>query len=102
MPVRELLARVGADELTEWHAYEQETGPLDAGHRADVHAGIIAATIANVNRGKKGRRYKPGDFVPNWSPKPAATSWEDQLRAVEQMNRALGGRDLRPDRGGPT
>ena len=34
--------------------------------RADLRAGIIASTIANVNRGKKGRLSKPTDFMPFW------------------------------------
>lgn len=102
MPVRELLARVGADELTEWAAYEELVGPLDLGRRGDVQAGIVAATIANVNRGKRARRYKPEEFVPNYGAKSTPQTWQDQLAIVEQLNRALGGRDDRPDRGGPT
>jgi hypothetical protein len=102
MTVGELLARTSAAELTEWQAYEEETGPLNAGHRADVHAGIVASTVANALRGKKSRRYQPADFVPNWGPagrRPTQT-WQEQLAIVEQLNRALGGRDNRRNRRG--
>ena len=32
--------------------------------RADLQAGIVASTIANVNRGKNTSAYKPEDFMP--------------------------------------
>lgn len=66
MPVGELLARTSSAELVEWLAYEQMAGPL-GGARADIHAGIVASTIANVNTGKRGKKYKPADFIPKWS-----------------------------------
>lgn len=88
MPVRELLARTDSRELTEWVAYEQLTGPLGF-RRADVHAGIIAATIHNVNVGKKGRKAKPDDYIPQWGRR--SQSWEEQLRAIRAINRQMGG-----------
>lgn len=36
------------------------------GPRQDVLAGIVASTIANANRGKRGRPLKPVDFIPEW------------------------------------
>jgi len=38
-------------------------------HAAYWRAGLIAATIANVNRGKRQRALKPEDFMPP-EPKP--------------------------------
>ncbi len=32
--------------------------------RADLRAGIVASTVVNVNRGKRGHRAKPTDFMP--------------------------------------
>jgi len=32
--------------------------------RADLRSGIVASTIANVNRPKGGKAYKPQDFMP--------------------------------------
>jgi hypothetical protein len=67
MTVEEMLARISSRELTEWAVYEEETGPLDAGYRADVLAGVVSATVANAMKGKKGKRLKPADFMPDWS-----------------------------------
>ncbi|WP_431888730.1 phage tail assembly protein T [Nocardiopsis alba] len=94
MPVRELLARTDSAELTEWAAYEKVTGPLGP-ERADIHAGIIAATIANANSKKK---HKPADFIPRWDKREQ--SWQEQLAAVRAANRSLGGTEVRR-RGAP-
>lgn len=32
--------------------------------RADVRAGLVAATVANVHRGRGQRAFTPGDFMP--------------------------------------
>ena len=32
--------------------------------RGDLQAGIVASTIANVNKGKNGRAFTPDDFMP--------------------------------------
>jgi len=62
MTVRELLARIDSSELSEWIKYfELEPfGPV----RSDLSAGIVAATIANVNKGKSGKAFQPVDFMP--------------------------------------
>jgi hypothetical protein len=96
MTVAEMLERVSSRELTEWAAYEQLAGPLDQGRRVDAGTGIVSATIANAMRSKKGRRYKPADFAPNWGSGQRPTqTWQQQLAMVEQINRALGGKDRR-------
>jgi len=95
MTVGELLARIDSRELTAWAAYERVTGPLGP-ERADIQAAIIASTIANANQGKRGRRFKPEDFLPRWD-QPAAASGdqtgEDHLRLIKSLNRAMGGHD---------
>lgn len=65
MTVRELLARTGSRELTEWMAYERITGPLD-GRRGDIQAALIASTIANSQRAKGKRAAKLNDFLIVW------------------------------------
>ena len=62
MTVRELLARIDSAELSEWIAYFQlePFGPI----RSDLSAGIIAATVANANKGKAGKAFQPVDFMP--------------------------------------
>jgi hypothetical protein len=34
--------------------------------RADMHAAIVASVIANANRGKGQKAFKPEDFMPRW------------------------------------
>ncbi|NBT83020.1 MAG: DUF4035 domain-containing protein [Betaproteobacteria bacterium] len=62
MPVRELLARVGSDELTEWMAFYQlePFGEM----RADLRSGVVASTFANAHRTKDARAFTPEDFMP--------------------------------------
>lgn len=91
MTVREMLARIDSAEISEWIAYEAVTGPLGP-ERADIHAALIAQTVANTNRGK-GRPRKLSDFLLKWD-QPQQT-WQDQLALVHQINRTLGGEDQR-------
>ena len=62
MPVRELLARTGSDELTEWMAFYQLEPFGD--FRADLRSAIIASTLANAHRSKEGKPFTPEDFKP--------------------------------------
>lgn len=62
MPVRDLLARIGSDELTEWMAFYQLEPFGD--FRADMRSGIVAATIANANRSSDADPFRPDDFMP--------------------------------------
>ena len=62
MPVRELLARTGSDELTEWMAFYQLEPFGDM--RADLRSGVIASTFANANRTKHAQVFTPEDFMP--------------------------------------
>jgi|SRR5699024_10309356 len=98
MTVRELLSRIESRELTEWAAYERVTGPLGP-ERADIHAGIIASTIANANRGKGGKKAKPKDFIPKWD-RPSAQSASQQLNVVKQLNQRFGGERVKRRREG--
>ena len=49
-------------ELGEWIAF-YGIEPFGE-ERADLRAGIVASTVVNANRGKKGRPSKPTDFMP--------------------------------------
>ena len=66
MTVTRLLAETTSRELTEWMAYYQMEpfGP----ERGDLQAGIVAATVANVNRDakKQKRPYSAQDFMPKF------------------------------------
>ena len=89
----ELLARISSRELTEWMQY-YELEPFGE-ERADLHAAIVAATVANSNRRKGKRAFKPADFMPRFEKRDEPQSWEQQLAIVEALNSALGGTDLR-------
>lgn len=49
-------------EIALWEA-EFRLSPWDE-FRSDLQAGMIAATIANVNRGKNTPAFSPADFMP--------------------------------------
>jgi hypothetical protein len=57
------LGSISSHELTEWQALEKLEGPLYGTRREDLRAGVIAATVANVFRGKQDRALSPEDFV---------------------------------------
>lgn len=89
MTVGELLSRITSGELSEWVAYEKVSGTLGA-ERDDMHAAIVASTVVNANKGK-GRKATVKDFMPRWDRQPMG--WQEQLAAIKQWNRALGGID---------
>jgi hypothetical protein len=61
LPPRELAQRLTARELVEF----EELYRLDpwGPERGDLAAGIVASTIANVNRGPKSEPFRPADFM---------------------------------------
>lgn len=82
-------------EFAEWMAFH-DMEPFGE-ERADLRSAIVASTVANAHRGKRQRRSKPEDFMPKFGRErnKKRTSWQDQLRMVEILNVAFGGRDLR-------
>ena len=62
MTVEEMLARISSRELTEWMRYERVCGPLGA-ERDNLHAGLVAAAIYNVNRERGRKAFRPQDFL---------------------------------------
>jgi len=89
MTVAELLGKCSAQELTDWAAFEHIDGPLGA-VRGDIQAGIVAATIANVNRGKSSRHFKPSDFMVQWD-RPRVRTPEAMRSMMIALTRRLGG-----------
>lgn len=57
-----LLAELTWPQMAEWLAF----GALEpiGDYRADVRAGVIAATLANVHRGRNQKAFVPSDFMP--------------------------------------
>lgn len=75
-------------ELTEWAAFLQlEPHGED---RADLRAGIVASTIANANRKKGTRAFKPSDFMPKFEQQEQTL--EQQKAAAEAVALAFGGK----------
>lgn len=95
MPVCQAKRLCTAREFAQWIAYH---GMEPWGEeRADLRAGIIAATIANVNRGG-GKAASPHDFMPDFDPQPKVQSLEEQ-KAV--MARAFANMPEAQKRGNP-
>jgi hypothetical protein len=87
-----MLSEMGANHFWEWVAFAK-LEPFTE-ERADLRTGIIASTIANIHRGKRRKAYKPKDFMPQFTLK-REQSWEEQLKIVEMLNFAFGGKDER-------
>ena len=101
IPIGELQAQVTSREFAEYWAYDQlqPIGP----ERADLRAGIVAATIANVNRNpkKRAKPFSPVDFLPayGW---PDEEPDEDDLEArIGRAMELLGGVDETSSEGPP-
>jgi hypothetical protein len=58
--VRELLASISSEELTEWMAFDQ-LDPFGA-QRDNMHAAVIANVLATVHA-KEGHVFKINDFM---------------------------------------
>ena len=81
-----MLAEMSSAQFAEWMAYSR-LEPWGE-QRADLRAGIVASTMANVNRGKSRKPYKPHEFMPDFEP----VSEEEQVARMRARARAaLGG-----------
>jgi len=72
----------------------------DVETRSYWRAGLIASTIANVNRDPKRQRkqYSPEDYMPKFGRQPEPDPEEQSRRmlaTVERLNKAFGGIDKR-------
>ncbi len=82
-----MLAEMTSQQFAEWLAYSR-LEPWGE-ERADLRMGIVAQTIANANRGKNQKPYKPQDFMPSFEP---VSDEEQTARLLAKMRVALGGR----------
>lgn len=80
-----MLRAMSWEQLREWRDYAQ-LEPFGA-ERTDLGFGIVASTIANANRGKNTRAYKPVDFMPKFDramrPAPKAMNAQEFRRAFD-------------------
>lgn len=77
-------------ELSEWMAYAQ-VEPF-GGEVDFLPAGIVAATIANVNREKGRKPYQPKDFIPTMEQHEQTV--DEQIQIAAMFTAALGGLNL--------
>ncbi len=101
MTVGELLNRISSRELSEWQLYF-EYDPF-GGERGDLQAAIVASTVYNMLRGKDAKVANPADFMAKFGPEEQKEQqpWEQQLKIVEMLNIAFGGKDERKLSGQP-
>jgi hypothetical protein len=91
MTVSRLLAETTSAELTEWMAFYQlePFGP----ERGDLQAGIVAATVANVNRDAKKQKkpYSAQDFMPKFKGGGGGEGAEDAGAVAAEVGDGGGG-----------
>jgi hypothetical protein len=81
-----MLSEISSLQFAEWMAY---SGLEPWGEeRDDLRMGIIASTIANVNRGKNTKPFKPTDFMPSFEQETEEQAAE---RMIAKARAALGG-----------
>ena len=86
MTVSELLAKMPSSEFTEW-AVIYSIDPWGE-TRADLRAGIIASTTANVHRGKGKKAYAADEFIPDFDKARRATgkqSMQEQIAKARMI-----------------
>ena len=77
--VRELLERIGSDELTEWFAFYNLSPFGD--DRGDLQSAIVASTVYNMLKGK-GHSMGLSDFLPVFDEQEAPRQTTEQMKAV--------------------
>ena len=75
-----MLRVLDSRQIAEWMVYFS-IEPFGE-HAAYWRAGMIAATFANANRGKRTRAYKPEDFMPSEPKAQPGTQSVDEMAAV--------------------
>lgn len=84
MSVKRAQREIDAREFAEWMAaYSVEPWGEE---RADLRAGIIASTTANVTAGNK---TKPGDFMPDFHSEPRRVQTAEEMAAALNLFRDL-------------
>ena len=88
--VDQFLSELSSRQVAEWLAFEQVAGPVGQAHD-DILAGVVASTVANVNRDPKKRQkaYQPSDFV-RWDV-PEPDTPQQMWSKIAALTAALGG-----------
>ncbi|MGH6867180.1 MAG: phage tail assembly protein T [Methyloceanibacter sp.] len=94
MSVRQAQAEISGNEFAEWIAF-MELEPF-GGERGDLRAAIVASTVANANRKKGARPFRPEDFMPDFdgsrrkAKRLTDHNWRAQRAGIKAMLRAMG------------
>lgn len=98
MSVKHCQQQVDSAEFVAWQAYSL-LEPFGE-ERADLRAGIVAATLANVNRGRQTPPYRPRDFMPTFRPRPRepepVQTVAEQQHILSMLALASGGKIITP------
>jgi hypothetical protein len=88
--VDEMLARIDSRTLAEYMALEfiDPHGPI----RGDIQAGVVASTIANVNRGSGTQAFTVQDFLPFKEPHSEEASEADMKAQMVALAAIAGGK----------
>jgi hypothetical protein len=79
------LGEMPSEEFTLWLAYDE----LDGIPWPWLQTGIVAATLCNVMRTKKGRPAQPREFMPVRQRRREQTA-EEQMAIIDGMARRMG------------
>jgi flagellar basal body rod protein FlgC len=82
-----MLGEISSRDFAEWMAYAR-LEPFGE-ERDDLRMGIIASTIANVNRDKGKKPYSPRDFMPSFEQEDDETKIQ---KMMESLRLSLGGK----------
>lgn len=85
-----MLASMSSRELSEWIAF-YSIDPFDDG-RGDLQAGVIAATFANIHRGKNQKPFSALDFMPYAEEERKAKSRQEFLNTMRMLEERQNGR----------
>jgi len=81
-----MLSEITSRQFAEWLAYSR-IEPWGE-ERDDLRMGIVASTIANVNRSKNQKLFTPDQFMPQFEPETEEQAAE---RLIAKARKALGG-----------
>lgn len=93
MSVKKAQREINSAEFAHWVAYYRIDPFGD--ERADLRAGIIASTVANVHATKKSQQLKPADFMPDFEP-PKRQSTKEMIDVMRKFTKAMGGKIIKP------
>ena len=85
--MKQLYREIDSAELVEWQAY-YNLEPWGE-QKADIRTGIIASTIANVNRGKNTKAFSHEDFVLKSRQELEHEARQKKKQSTEQIRKTL-------------